>query len=80
MICIVPLDKNMSKSFLKNIKLMCEAFFYGSKVKILPSFSLQDIPKVDKRQIFDDETQTGAIQYNASKILSWLFRVYKPAN
>ena len=53
---------------------MCRAFFYGCKVKLLEAVDIDTIAKVEKREL------DGHMQYNASKILSWLFRVYKPAN
>ena len=48
-ICILPLDKKMSKSFLSNISKMCKAFFHGCKIKMLPSIDIDSIDKVEKR-------------------------------
>lgn len=72
---------------------MCKAFFYGCKVKLLPGVDIDSIDKVEKRTLSMDsgipldigtfphpEQHNIIIQYNASKILSWLFRVYKPQN
>lgn len=72
---------------------MCLAFFHGCKVKILPAINIDSIEKVEKREISTDTTtkldfgtfqnpdsQNTLVQYNASKILSWIFRVYKPSN
>eukprot|EP00347_Sterkiella_histriomuscorum_P017046 403350867 len=78
MICILPLDKKMSLSFLKNMQKMCQAFFLGCQIKILPSIEFQDIDKLESRVVQSEYNGTEHTQYNASKILSWLFRVYKP--
>jgi hypothetical protein len=72
---------------------MCKAFFFGCKIKILPKIDIDKIEKVEKRLLSLDsgipldigtfpnpDSQNEVVQYNASKILSWLFRVYKPAN
>lgn len=48
-ICILPLDKKMSKSFLKNLTKMCEAFFTGCKIKLLPGISMDTIDNIESR-------------------------------
>mmetsp|Transcript_35871 Transcript_35871/g.34926 ORF Transcript_35871/g.34926 Transcript_35871/m.34926 type:complete len:91 (+) Transcript_35871:305-577(+) len=59
---------------------MCKAFFSGCKVKILPHYDINQIPKMETRQVAEDEGQMGAIQYNASKICSFVNMKYKPEN
>ena len=66
----------MSQSFLENLKEMCQAFFFGCEIKILKRMDISKIDKVESRQSLPGEP----VQYNASKILSWMFRTYMPAN
>jgi hypothetical protein len=70
----------MSKSFLKNIEKMCSAFFYGCKVKVLKPFDIDKVDRIEKRNVFDDPSKGSSFQYDASKILNWMFRVYMAAN
>ena len=80
-ICILPLDKDMGAEFLAKMVKMCKAFFHGCKVKLLPPFAIDSIKKIEKRVFPGDPYAPdikGLVQYDASKILSWLFRVYKP--
>jgi hypothetical protein len=39
----------MSKSFLKNLVKMCEAFFYSCRIKLLPGVDIDQIEKVETR-------------------------------
>jgi len=71
----------MSKPFLANLVEMCEAFFLGCKVKLLPGVGIESVDRIETREFPGDPCSPdapGLIQYNASKILNWLFRVYKP--
>ena len=71
----------MSSNFLKSIRYMCKAFFYGCKVKLLPAVPIETISKIETRILTEDiDTPVESIlQYNASQLLSYIFRVYGPA-
>ena len=45
-ICILPLDKSMSKKFHSNINTMCKAFFHGCVIKTLSAIDIDSIDKV----------------------------------
>ncbi len=53
-ICILPLDKKMSKGFLSNIAKMCKAFFHGCIIKMLPGIDINSIDKVTTRVLSFD--------------------------
>ena len=70
-ICVQPLDTSLSKHFLADLRLMCEAFFQV-KVKVLATLDLDvfEEGKVEKRE----SPVEGHAQYNAPGILAALFR------